>query len=119
MKILLIDDDRLLTAFLKIELEEKNFEVEVAYDGNIGKNLAIEEKYDLIILDVIMPGTDGLELCKKIKSNAESPVLIITALNLLEEKVKDSGANDYLIKPFSIKELLSRIDSLILQVKIK
>ncbi len=111
MKILLIDDDKKLTSVLKLGLEDKNYEVDVAYDGNAGKKLALEKKYDLIILDIMLPGIDGFELCKKIRNKLDTPVLMITSLNMIEDRVTgfNSGADDYLIKPFSINELLARI----------
>lgn len=117
MKILLIDDDKKLTTILKIGLEEKDHSVEVACDGHTGKKMALENKYDLIILDIMLPGIDGFELCKKIRNKVEAPVLMITSLNMIEDRVTgfNCGADDYLIKPFSMKELLSRIKSLNLQ----
>ena len=119
MKILLIDDDKELTTILKLGLEEKNYSVEVAYDGNAGKKLALENKYDLIILDIMLQEIDGFELCRKIRNKIDTPILMITSLNMIEDRVKgfNSGTDDYLIKPFSIKELISRINSLTLQSK--
>lgn len=114
MKILLIDDDVKLTTIIKVGLEEKNYSVEVADDGYTGKRLPLENKYDLIIMDVMMPGIDGFELCKKIRNDVKVPVLMISSLNMIEDRVTgfNCGADDYLIKPFSIKELISRMESL-------
>lgn len=115
MKILLIDDDKVLTSILKLGMEEKNYSVEVVNDGKMGKKLALEKKYDLIILDVILPGINGFEVCRKIRNRINTPVLMITTLNMIEDRVTgfNCGADDFLIKPFSIKELISRVNSLI------
>ena len=115
MKILLIDDDKALTTMLKLELEEKKFEVEIAYDGESGKKIALKKKFDLIILDVMLPRINGYELCKNLRYEIDTPVLIITSLNMLEDRLTgvNSGADDFLVKPFSISNLLSRINSLI------
>ena len=119
MKILLIDDNKDLTTILKIGLEEKDFEVEVAFDGCTGKSLALKNKYDLIISDAMMPGIDGFEVCKKIRHKLETPILMITSLNMLEDRIMgfNSGVDDYLVKPFTIKELISRIKLLNIPVK--
>jgi DNA-binding response OmpR family regulator len=119
MKVLLIDDDTKLTTVLKIGLEEKDFKVEVACDGYMGMKLALANKYDLIILDIMMPGIDGFELCKKIRYRVKEPVLMISSLNMIEDRVAgfNSGADDYMIKPFSVKELLKRIKSLGFPIK--
>lgn len=119
MKILLIDDDRELTMMLKLGLEENDIKVEIAYDGNTGRELALKKKYDLILLDVMLPGIDGFELCKKIRNKIDTPVLMITSMSMIEDRVKgfNSGADDYLTKPFTIKDLLTRIKLFNLQSK--
>lgn len=111
MKILLIDDNKELTTVLKLGLEANNHAVDVISNGIIGKKMALETNYDLIILDVIIPGINGFELCRKIRSKTKTPILMITSLNMIEDRVKgfNCGADDYLVKPFSIKQLLARI----------
>jgi DNA-binding response OmpR family regulator len=119
MKILLIEDDKSLSTVLKIGLEEKKYTVEVAYDGIEGKKLALEKKYDLIILDILLPGIDGYELCKKIRNKADAFVLMMSSLNMVEDRVAgfNAGADDYLGKPFRMNELYSRINLVISQNK--
>jgi len=115
MKILIIEDEPKVVAFLKKGLEEHGYDIEVAYDGHTGKKLALKEGFDLIILDVIIPHTNGIELCKKLrKENIQLPILILTALGTTDDKVEgfDAGADDYLVKPFEFKELLARIKAL-------
>ncbi|MGD2035924.1 MAG: response regulator transcription factor [Bacteroidales bacterium] len=115
MRILIIEDEPKVVAFLSKGLEENGYEVEIAYDGQIGERLAMNEHYDLILLDVIIPQFNGLELCKRIREkNQQVPILILTALGTTDDKVNgfDAGADDYLVKPFEFKELLARIKAL-------
>ncbi len=115
MKVLLVEDEPKVSAFISQGLRESGYEVDVAYDGVLGKRLAAQGDHDLIILDVIMPGMNGLELCKAIRSNgATVPILMLTALGTTEDKVTglDCGADDYLVKPFEFKELMARLRSL-------
>ena len=115
MKILLIEDEPQVVEFLKKGLTEKGYEIEVAYDGNMGERLASKENIGLIILDVILPNINGYELCKKIREKGiQVPVLMLTALGTTDDKITgfDSGADDYLVKPFEFDELLARIKAL-------
>jgi len=115
MKILLVEDDPKILSFVKIGLESYNYFVDTAYDGTIGERLALSKKYDVIILDVVIPGISGFELCKKIRNNnILTPVLILTSLDSIEDKLQgfDCGADDYLVKPFSFQELNARIKAL-------
>jgi DNA-binding response OmpR family regulator len=112
MKILLVEDDPQILSFIKIGLESSDCLVDSAYDGVIGEKLALSRKYDVIILDVILPGINGYELCKKIRSNnILTPVIMLTSLDSVEDKITgfDCGSDDYLIKPFSFRELMARI----------
>lgn len=116
MKILLIEDEQKVSAFIKKGLEEQGYTVEVAYDGLMGIKLALEYEYDTIILDVILPGRNGYEVCAEIRSlKNEVPILMLTALGTMQDKIKgfDTGADDYLLKPFHFEELLARIKSLV------
>jgi len=116
MKVLLVEDDLEISSFVQLGLEDNDNSIDVAYDGIRGEELALENKYDIIILDVMLPGQTGFEICKKIrKNNIETPVLIVTSLTSPEEKTKAfaAGANDFLLKPFNFKDLRKRIDSLI------
>ncbi|HYG04679.1 MAG TPA: response regulator transcription factor [Chryseosolibacter sp.] len=115
MQILVVEDEQKVAAFLKNGLEEQGYNVSLAYDGYGGEKLATSNPYDLIILDVIIPGINGLELCKKIKVlKPDMPILMLTALGTTDDKVTgfDSGADDYLVKPFEFKELVARIKAL-------
>ena len=115
MKILLVEDDPKISSFVRIGLESNQCIVDTAYESTIGEKLALSRKYDIIILDVIIPGISGFELCKKIRNNnILTPVIMLTSLDSIEDKVSgfDCGADDYLIKPFSFQELLARIRAL-------
>src|SRR6478672_924000 len=115
MKILVIEDEPKVASFLRQGLEEQNFQVDVAYDGQTGKRLAISKNYDLILLDVIIPYINGVELCKELRaSNIDTAVLMLTALGTTDDKLSgfDAGADDYLVKPFAFSELLARIKAL-------
>jgi DNA-binding response OmpR family regulator len=115
MKILLVDDDQQIASFVKLGLEEYHYHVDVAYDSCQGEKLAMEKNYDVMVLDVILPGLNGFELLKKIRNNnIKTPVLMLTSLDSTENKVAgfDCGADDYLVKPFSFQELHARIKAL-------
>jgi DNA-binding response OmpR family regulator len=116
MRVLLIEDDPKIASFIKIGMESNNFLVDNAYDSLMGEKLALSRKYDVIILDVVIPGISGFELCKKIRNcNNFTPVIILTSLDTVEDKLTgfDCGADDYLVKPFSFQELLARVKALI------
>lgn len=116
MKILIVEDEPKVASFIKKGLEENHYEAEIAYDGFSGEKLAQMYKYDMFILDIIIPGISGLDLCKKLKKqNPNVPVLMLTALGTTDDKLIgfDSGADDYMIKPFEFRELLARIKVLL------
>jgi len=115
MKILVVEDEPKVASFLKEGLESYKYEVDIASDGNMGKRLALKNNYHLILLDLILPHINGLDLCIEIrKTNPDIPILMLTALGTTKDKLKGfaSGADDYLIKPFEFDELLARIKSL-------
>jgi len=116
MKILLVEDEPKTAEYIKIGLTENGFDVELAANGQKALQEVISKPYDLLITDIIMPGMDGRELVKEVrKTNQEIPVLMLTALGTTEEIVVgfETGADDYLVKPFEFKELLVRIKSLL------
>lgn len=116
MKILIIEDEPRVASFIKEGLEEKGYVTEVVYDGLSGEKAALEPDIDLVILDLIIPGKSGIEVCKSIKTgHPDLPVLMLTALGTTADKVTgfDAGADDYLVKPFDFPELLARIKSLL------
>lgn len=116
MRILVIEDEKKIASFIKRGLEEQHYIVDVANDGNEGLYKAEINPYDLIVLDIMLPGKDGIFICRKLrKGNINTPVLMLTARDELEDKITglDSGADDYLTKPFAFAEFLARIRSLL------
>jgi DNA-binding response OmpR family regulator len=116
MKILIVEDEPKVASFIKKGLEENYYDAEMAYDGLSAEKLAQLYKYDLFILDIIIPGISGLDLCKKLKKlNSNTPVLMLTALGTTDDKIIgfDAGADDYLVKPFEFRELLARVKVLL------
>ena len=112
MKILLIEDDEKIVNFLKRGLEEESYSVDYALNGDEGFYMATIHTYDLILLDIMLPLKDGIEVCKDLRKNKIlTPIIMLTAKDTTEDKIKglDIGANDYLAKPFSFAELLARI----------
>lgn len=119
-RILLVEDERKIADALRQGLSEHQYQVDVAYDGLSGKQLFQEQSYDLVVLDINLPGMNGYELCKLIRSkNQQIPVMMLTALNAIEDKIEgfDAGADDYVIKPFDFKELLVRIRALLKRIR--
>lgn len=120
MRILLIEDEQRLSNTIKKGLVEEGFAVDQAYDGEDGQYLAESEDYDLIILDVMLPKIDGVTLCQNLRTKKiKTPILMLTAKTTVEDKVAglDSGADDYMTKPFSFIELRSRIQALLRRSK--
>ncbi|MGK7957088.1 MAG: response regulator transcription factor [Crocosphaera sp.] len=116
MKILVVEDNEGIAFAIEELLDEQNYIVEVALDGQAGWELLGVFDYDVIVLDVMLPKIDGVDLCRKLRSNGcKTPILMLTARDTLEAKVKglDAGADDYLIKPFENDELLARIRALL------
>jgi DNA-binding response OmpR family regulator len=115
MKILVIEDEAKTVQLIKQGLEEQLWEVDVAYDGLIGLQLAVRNNYTLIISDIILPGISGLELCRQLRAKGViSPIILLTALSTTDDKIigLDAGADDYLAKPFEFRELMARIRAL-------
>ncbi|MFZ1805774.1 MAG: response regulator transcription factor [Cyclobacteriaceae bacterium] len=116
MKILVVEDEERVSSFIKRGLEENGIQVTQAFDGATGLRMAQRNKFDVIILDVIMPEMNGLEVCRKLKAEFGSDVsiLILTALGTTDDIVEglNIGADDYLVKPFKLRELLARVQAL-------
>ena len=110
-KILVIEDEIKLARFVELELTHEGYAVDVAYDGVAGFEMFIADKYDLILLDLMLPGTDGLELTRKVREASDVPIIMLTAKGEVADKVVglDSGADDYVTKPFAIEEILARM----------
>ena len=116
MQILVVEDNQRLAGYIKKALEQKSYSIDVAYDGVAGEEKASFGEYDLIILDVMLPGKDGLTICKDMRTqNIVTPVIMLTAKGDLDDRIEglDSGADDYLVKPFELAELLARIRALL------
>ena len=115
MRILVVDDEKTLVKGMKFNLENEGYEVECAYDGAAALELAREGRFDLLILDVMMPEMDGLEACMKIREFSNVPIIMLTAKSEDADKLMgfESGADDYLTKPFNILELKARVRALL------
>lgn len=114
--ILIVEDERKIADTLKMGLTENGFDVEVAYDGKIGYQLLMSRNFDLVILDINLPGMNGYELCKAIRyRNKDMLVIMLTSMSSLDDKIEgyDAGADDYLVKPFEFRELLLKIRALL------
>jgi len=116
MRILIIEDEKRLADSIKKGLEQESYAVDVSYEGTDGFGMAVIHDYDLIILDLMLPGMDGMEICRKLRTeeNILYPILMLTARGQIEDRVKglNCGADDYLTKPFAFEELLARIKAL-------
>ena len=115
MRILVVEDEHKIAAAIKKGLEQEKYAVDLAYSGSDGFDLASTESYDCILMDVLIPGMDGITVCRKLREkNNHTPILMLTAMGQTEDKVAglDSGADDYLTKPFSFEELLARVRAL-------
>ncbi len=115
MRVLLVEDEHKIANSIKKGLEQESFAVDVTYDGTSGYDYAVSEEYDAIILDRLLPGIDGIEICKKLReNNIHTPILMLTAFGEVHDRVEglNSGADDYLPKPFAFTELLARLRAL-------
>ncbi|RJR25818.1 DNA-binding response regulator [Candidatus Microgenomates bacterium] len=116
MRILVIEDEHKIANAIKRGLTHESYAVDVVYDGTEGYDLACIEQYDVIVLDIMLPGMDGIEICKKLREqNIHTPILMLTSKSQLEDKITgfNAGADDYLTKPFAFAELLVRVRALI------
>lgn len=117
MRILLVEDNRDILANLADYLELKGYSVDCARDGLSGLSLAVKGHYDLLVLDVMLPGLDGYSLCRRLREEARSavPVIMLTARDQLDDRLQgfQSGADDYLVKPFALSELAARIEAVL------
>lgn len=116
MRLLLIEDDRKIAAFIEKGLRESGFSVDKAHDGNDGLAMALTEPYDVAIVDIMLPGIDGLSIIERLRDrDVTTPVLILSAKQSVDDRVQglQRGGDDYMIKPFSFSELLARVQALI------
>ena len=111
MKILIVEDEEKLARFTELELKHEGYETEKAFDGRTGLEMAESGGFDLILLDIMLPGLNGIEVLRRIRKTSDVPVILLTARDSVMDKVSglDTGADDYITKPFDIEELLARI----------
>jgi two-component system response regulator MprA len=114
-RILIIEDDEAIVRVLRRSLAYEGYTVDAAYDGETGLNLARDAHPDLVILDWMLPGMDGLEVCQRLRGGGNIPILMLTAKDTVQDRVQglDAGADDYMVKPFQLDELLARVRALL------
>jgi two-component system response regulator MprA len=114
-RILIIEDDPAILKILQRGLSFEGYVVDIATDGRMGLNLSRDHHPDLVILDLMLPGMDGLEVCRRLRTGGNIPILMLTAKDTIQDRVQglDAGADDYLVKPFNLDELLARIRALL------
>ncbi|QCT74846.1 response regulator transcription factor [Macrococcoides canis] len=120
-RILVVEDEANLARFIELELTHESYDVTVKYDGESGLQEALSSDYDCILLDIMLPKLNGLEVCRKLRNEKDTPVIMITAKGETYDKVigLDYGADDYIVKPFDIEELLARLRALLRRNKIE
>lgn len=111
-KVLIVEDEENMVSFIQMELKYEGYEVDVANDGRLAVSMALENDYDLILLDLMLPGINGLEVCRRVRKEKDTPIIMLTARDSVMDKVTglQTGADDYLAKPFAIEELLARME---------
>lgn len=111
LRILIVEDEKQMAMFIEMELTHEGYEADISYNGIDALEKIQKNKYDLIILDIMLPGLNGIEVCRKVRESYNMPIIMLTAKSDVKDRVKglDMGANDYLTKPFAIEELLARI----------
>ena len=117
--ILLIEDEVNIAKFVELELKHENFQVTISNDGREGADLALNHSYDLMLIDVMLPNLNGLEICRRVRRKKSTPIILITARDAIIDRVSglESGADDYVVKPFAIEELLARIRAVLRRVE--
>lgn len=113
-RVLIIEDGTNLAGFVELELQHEGYETAVCHDGRTGLEMALEEDWDVILLDLMLPELNGLEVCRRIRPVKDTPIIIMTARDSVMDRVSglDQGADDYIVKPFAIEELLARLRAL-------
>lgn len=120
-KVLIVEDEENLAKFVGLELKHEGYEAETVNDGRSGLDLALENDYDVILLDLMLPELNGLEVARRLREVKKTPIIMMTARDSVIDRVSglDYGADDYLVKPFAIEELLARIRSLLRRITIE
>lgn len=118
-KVLIVEDEVNMAKFIELELEHEGLSVTVAVDGRIGLELALKKDWDIILLDIMLPEINGIEVCRRLRNAKDTPVIMLTARDSVIDRVSglDSGADDYIPKPFAIEELLARMRSILRRTK--
>lgn len=118
-KVLIVEDEKSIARFLQLELTFENFEPDLAANGRIGLEMALRNEYDIILLDVMLPELNGIEICRRIRQVSQVPIILLTARDAVTDRVAglDAGADDYIVKPFAIEELLARIRTIFRRVR--
>lgn len=113
--ILIVEDEKNIARFIELELKHEQFAVTVCSNGRVGLETALEQEFDVILLDVMLPELNGIEVCRRIRAISDVPIILITARDAVIDRVAglDAGADDYIVKPFAIEELLARIRSIL------
>jgi DNA-binding response OmpR family regulator len=113
-KVLIIEDEINMARFIELELQHEGFVTAVADDGRVGLALALEQDWDIILLDIMLPSLNGVEVCRRLRNTKDTPIIMLTARDTVIDRVSglDSGADDYIPKPFAIEELLARMRSI-------
>lgn len=114
-KILVVEDEKHIARFIELELQHEGYDVKVAFEGREGLSLATTEAFDVLLLDVMLPGINGIEICRRVRTQSQVPIILITARDAVMDRVAglDAGADDYIVKPFAIEELLARIRTIL------
>ncbi|MED4886609.1 response regulator transcription factor [Lysinibacillus fusiformis] len=120
-KILVVEDEKHIARFVELELRHEGYDVTVAFEGREGLSLATTEAFDVLLLDVMLPGINGIEICRRVRTQSQVPIILITARDAVMDRVAglDAGADDYIVKPFAIEELLARIRTILRRTTIK
>ncbi|WP_107925200.1 response regulator transcription factor [Lysinibacillus parviboronicapiens] len=117
-KILLVEDEKHIARFVELELQHEGYSVTVAFEGREGLTLASSQDFDVLLLDVMLPGINGIEICRRVRAHSNVPIILLTARDAVMDRVAglDAGADDYIVKPFAIEELLARIRTILRRV---
>ena len=120
-KILIVEDEKNLSRFVELELRHEGYEAQIAKNGREGLDLALAEDWDAILLDLMLPELNGLEVCRRIRQVKNTPIIMMTARDSVIDRVSglDHGADDYIVKPFAIEELLARLRALLRRVDLE
>lgn len=120
-KILIVEDEKNLSRFVELELKHEGYDTQIAKNGREGLDLALSEDWDAILLDLMLPELNGLEVCRRVRQVKNTPIIMMTARDSVIDRVSglDHGADDYIVKPFAIEELLARLRALLRRVDLE